>query len=143
MDEAVIKYYRWLLKTDFGNAGSFENASIFVEAVGEKMIHCGNTGNYMQLYLKVVNNWIDDIKYLCSCEPTANVAVEVLCDLMKGKSLDEAAGVSEQAFYQWIGCDGEELKLKVRGLLEMMNEGIARYKAQMLASKKVTDSPQW
>ena len=143
MDEAVIKYYRRLLKTDFENAGSFENASIFVEAIGEKMIHCGNTGNYMQLYLNVINNRIDDIKYLCSCEPTANVAVEVLCDLMKGKSLDEAAGISEQAFYQCIGCEGEELRLKVRGLLEMMNEGIAGYKAQILNSKKVTDSLQW
>ena len=45
MEEAVIKYYRRLLKNDFENAGSFENASIFVEAVGERMIHCGNTGN--------------------------------------------------------------------------------------------------
>ena len=32
MDEAVIKYYRRLLKEDFPHAGSFENASIFVEA---------------------------------------------------------------------------------------------------------------
>ena len=143
MDKAVIQYYRWLLKTDFGNAGSFENASIFVEAVGEKMIHCGNTGNYMQLYLNVVDNKINDIKYLCSCEPTANVAVEVLCNLMKGKSLDEAAALSEQAFYQCIGCDGEELRLKVRGLLEMVNKGIAGYKVQMPDSKKITDSPQW
>jgi NifU-like protein involved in Fe-S cluster formation len=143
VEEAVIKYYRRLLKTDFENSGSFENASIFVEAVGEKMIHCGNTGNYMQLYLNIVDDRIDDIKYLCSCEPTANVAVEVLCDLMKGKNLDEAAAVSEHSFYQCIGCEGEELRLKVKGLLEMMNEGIAGYKAQIVASKQITDSPQW
>ncbi len=143
MEEAVIKYYRQLLKTDFENAGSLENASIFIEAVGEKMIHCGNTGNYMQLYLNVVRNRISEIRYLCSCEPTANVAVEVLCTLAKGKSLEEAAALSEQSFYKKIGCEGDELRLKVRGLLEMMKEGIAGYKAQMQTAKEIAESPQW
>ena len=133
MEEAIIKYYRRLLKVDFEHAGPIENASIFVEAIGERMIHCGNTGNYMQLYLNVVDNRIEDIKYLCSCEPTANVAVEVLCTLVKGKTVEEASATSEQAFYQMIGCEGEELRVKVRGLLEMLNEGITKYKAQPAA----------
>jgi len=136
VEEAVIKYYRWLLKTDFENAGSLENPSIFVEAVGERMIHCGNTGNYMQLYLDVADHKIADIKYRCSCVPTANVAVEILCTLVKGKTLDEAASLSEGAFYQFLGCAGEELKMKVRGLLELLNEGIAGYKARTFAPKK-------
>jgi NifU-like protein involved in Fe-S cluster formation len=130
MEEAVIKYFRELLRKDFPHAGSFENASIFVETVGEKMIDCGNTGNYMQLYIQVVDRRIDDIKYLCSCEPTANVAVEVLCTLVKGKSLDKAAGMTEQIFYQFLGSGGKELQIKVRGLLELLNEGIIRYKKQ-------------
>jgi NifU-like protein involved in Fe-S cluster formation len=130
VEEAIIKYYRRLLKVDFENAGVIENASIFVEAIGEKMIHCGNTGNYMQLYLNVIDNRIDDIKYLCSCEPTANVAVEALCTLVKGKSLEEASATSEHSLYQLIGCDGEELKVKVGGLLELLNEGIVKYKSQ-------------
>jgi NifU-like protein involved in Fe-S cluster formation len=128
VEEAVIKYYRWLLKADFEHAGSLENPSIFVEAIGERMINCGNTGNYMQLFLNVADGRIDDIKYRCSCVPTANVAVEVLCTLVKGKTLDEAAALSEEAFYQFLGCAGEELKTKVRGLLELLNEGIAAYK---------------
>jgi NifU-like protein involved in Fe-S cluster formation len=138
VEEAIIKYYRRLLKVDFENSGSLENATIFVEAIGEKMIHCGNTGNYMQLYLNVVDNRIDDIKYLCSCEPTANVAVEALCTLVKGKSLEEASATSEQSFYQMIGCEGEELKIKVRGLLELLNEGIIRYKLQSPRSIKTS-----
>jgi NifU-like protein involved in Fe-S cluster formation len=129
VEEAIIKYYRRLLKVDFENSGSLENATIFVEAIGEKMIHCGNTGNYMQLYLNVADNRIDDIKYLCSCEPTANVAVEVLCTLAKGKSLEEASAIPERAFYERIGCEGEELKVKVRGLLELLREGISKYKS--------------
>jgi NifU-like protein involved in Fe-S cluster formation len=131
MDQAVIKYYRQLLKTDFVHSGSIENASIFIEAVGEKMIHCGNTGNYMQLHLNVAGERIEDIKYLCSCEPTANVAVEILCELVKGKTLEEAACISEDSFYQFLGSKGEELQIKVRGIIELLNEGIAGYRASL------------
>ena len=127
MDEAVIQYYRRLLKEDFPHAGEIKAASIFVEAIGERMIHCGNTGNYMQLYLRVTDCRIADIKYLCACEPVANVAVEVLCTLVKGKTLDEATGLTEDAFYQFLGCRSDDLRQKVRGLLELLNEGIARY----------------
>ena len=127
MDETVVKYYRRLLKEDFPHAGEIKDPTIFVEAIGERMIHCGNTGNYMQLYLQVADGRIADIKYLCSCEPVANVAVEVLCTLVKGKTLDEAAGLTEEAFYQFLGFEDEELRMKVRGLLELLNEGIARY----------------
>jgi NifU-like protein involved in Fe-S cluster formation len=130
MEEAITKYYRQLLRKDFENAGSIENASISIETVGEQMIHCGNTGSYMRLYLMVNEKWICDIKYQCSCEPTANVAVEILCNLVKGKTLDEAVAVSEQAFYQFLGCQGEELQIKIRGLLELLNEGIASYLKQ-------------
>jgi NifU-like protein involved in Fe-S cluster formation len=127
MDETVVKYYRRLLKEDFPHAGEIKDPTIFVEAIGERMIHCGNTGNYMQLYLRVTDRRIADIKYLCACEPVANVAVEVLCTLVKGKTLDEATGLTEEAFYQFLGCKDEELRMKVRGLLELLNEGIARY----------------
>ena len=74
MDDIIIKRYRGLLKTGFEHAGSFENASIFLDSVGERLVLCGSTGNFMQLYVNVVNNTIDDIKYTCCCDPTANVA---------------------------------------------------------------------
>lgn len=127
MDETVVRYYRRLLKEDFPHAGEIKDPMIFVEAIGEKMIHCGNTGNYMQLYLQVADGRISDIKYLCSCEPVANVAVEVLCTLVKGKTLDEAAGLTDEPFYQFLGSRDEELQKKVRGLRELLDEGIARY----------------
>ena len=97
------------------------------------MIHCGNTGNYMQLYLDIADDRIMDIRYLCSCEPTANVAVEILCSLVRGKTLDEAAAVSEQAFYEYLGCREEEYQVKTRGLLEMLQEGIDGYKKRQSA----------
>ena len=84
MDEAVIKYYRKLLKTGFENAGSFDNPSVFLESVGDGRV-CGHAGDYMHIFINVINGRIDGIKYLCNCDPTANVAVEVLCTLAKGK----------------------------------------------------------
>jgi NifU-like protein involved in Fe-S cluster formation len=125
MDEAVIQYYRRLLKEEFPNSGEMDNPSAFVEAVGEKMINCGNTGNYMQIYFQVADHCIVDIKYLCQCEPVANVAVEVMCNLIKGKTLDEAAGITEELFYQFLGTRDEELRKKVRGLLALLIEGIS------------------
>ena len=131
MDEAVVNYYRRLLKARFEHAGSLENASIFLDASGEKVLLCGNAGDFMELYINVVDDVIDDIKYLCFCDPTANVAVEILCTLVKGKTLDEAGILTEQAFQEFIGCAGEEFGKKVKGLLKLFNTGITRYRAQI------------
>jgi len=127
MDPGVVVLYRKLIKENFPNSGELENASIFVEAIGQHMIHCGETGNYMQLYLQLDGRRIKDIKYLCSCEPVANVAVEILCDLARGMTLEEAAGLTEEPFYQAIGSCDEEIRKKVRGLLALLHEAIAPY----------------
>lgn len=121
-----MKHYRRLLKEYFPNAGELDRPSIFVEAIGEEMINCG-PGNYMELYLQVADGRITDVKYLCVCEPAANVAVEVFCTLVKGKTLDEAAGLTEEPFYQVVGSRDQELGTKVRGLLKLLNEGIISY----------------
>ena len=128
MDEAVIKYYRKLLKTGFENAGKIENASFFLDSAGEKVMICGAAGDYMQLYVNISDNTIADIKYMCVCEPTANVAVEVLCVLMKGKTLEEAAAIKKETFFSYIGSDGADLQQKVNGLLALLNKGIVRYR---------------
>jgi NifU-like protein involved in Fe-S cluster formation len=129
MDEAVIRFYRRMLVENFPNAGEINHPSIFLEAVGQKMIDCGNTGNYMQIYLQVVDEKITELRYLCSCEPVANVAVEVLCTLMQGKALNELASIREETFYHFIGSHNEELCKKVQGLLELLDAGIKRYLA--------------
>ncbi|MCL2669449.1 MAG: hypothetical protein FWE89_02075 [Syntrophaceae bacterium] len=128
MDNAVIQYYRRLLKEDFPYAGEIEQPTVFVEAIGEKLIHCGNTGNYMQLYLHVADDRVVAIRYLCSCEPAANVAVEILCGMTQGKSLSEATALTEEPFYQLVGSRVEEFAKKVRGILSLLNEGIAHYR---------------
>ncbi len=135
MDEAVIKVYRRLLRTGFEHSGSLENPTLFLDSVSEKIVHCGQIGNYMQLYVNVVNNIIDDIKYICSCDPPANVAVEILCALVKGKTLEEAAAVREEDFTRFLGSESEELRKRAEGLLELLTKGISRYKAQTVNSR--------
>ena len=131
MDEAIIKYYRGLLGTQFEHAGSLENPSIFIDTVGKNVSLCGNSGDFMQIYIKVDNNVIEDIKYTCACNPTTNVAVEILCALVKGKPLYEASIMKEQEFYSYLGTESEEFVKSVRGLLELVRNGIHNYERKV------------
>jgi hypothetical protein len=129
MDEAVVKYYRKLLRSDFEHCGSLENPTIFLDSVGEKIQICSQSGNnYIHLYVNIRRNTIENIKYLCTCDPTANVAVEMLCILAKGLDLELVAKITEEDFYRVLGCSSEELGKKARGLLELLRAGIKRYK---------------
>jgi len=83
----------------------------------------------MNLYINVIDNIISDIKYRCICDPTTNVAVEILCTLVKGKPLDEVADVTQQAFSEFIGSEDKDLEERGRELLELLKGGIQQYKA--------------
>jgi NifU-like protein involved in Fe-S cluster formation len=132
VDEVVIKYYRKLLKTGFEHAGSLENPSIFLDSVGEKIRICAmSVNNYMHLYINIRSGVIEDIKYLCTCDPTANVVAELLCILVKGKTLAEAETITEDSFSQALGSKGEEFLKKARGIIELLNRGLTRYKAKV------------
>ena len=129
MDEGVIKYYRKLLRTGFEHAGSFDNPSVFLDSAGEGRV-CG-AHEYMHIFINVSNGRIDEIKYLCTCDPTANVAVEILCTLLKGKKLEETEAITEDSFFQAVGSRSEDLREKAKGLLELLNRGLTRYQTRM------------
>jgi NifU-like protein involved in Fe-S cluster formation len=126
VDEVVLKYYRRLLKTGFENAGKFDTPSIFLESVGDGRV-CGHAGDYMHIFINIIDRRIDDMKYLCTCDPTANVAVEILCILMKGKRLDEVQGITEDTLLQTLGTTGQDFRNKAKGLLELLNRGLTQY----------------
>ena len=129
MDEPVIRYYRRLLKSGFESIGSLDCPSIYLDSIGEKVRICGGIGNnYLHLYIAVVADEIVDIKYKCMCDPTANVAVEILCKLLPGKTLEQAKGLSEESFLEVLGGPSPELSKRARGLLELLARGIARYR---------------
>jgi NifU-like protein involved in Fe-S cluster formation len=126
VDEAVISYYRKLLKTGFENAGKIEKPSIFLETVGQGSV-CGHAGDYMHIFININGNRIDDIKYMCACDPTVNVAAELLCILVKGKRLDEVQAITEDSLSQALGTRAEDFRNKARSLLEFMSNGLAQY----------------
>ena len=126
MDPAVIKYYRKLLRTGFEHAGSFENPSIFLESHGEGGV-CGRAADYMHIFINISNGRISAIKYLCACDPTANVAVEVLCTLTQNKALSDVRATTENSLLQAVGTESEEMRKKARALLELLNNGLTRY----------------
>jgi NifU-like protein involved in Fe-S cluster formation len=131
VDELVVKYYRRLCRTGFEHTGELENPAIFLDTVGEKIRICSHVSHaYMHIYIDVRDGVIDDIKYLCTCDPTANVVVEILCSLIKGKTMRQAEALTEESFTGALGGGGEEFRKKARGIIELLHRGLARYKSR-------------
>jgi NifU-like protein involved in Fe-S cluster formation len=130
MDEVVVKFYRQLCREGFKHTGELENPAIFIDTVGEKIRICSHVSHaYMHIYINVRDGVIEEIKYLCTCDPASNVAVEILCSLIGGKTIPEAEALTEADFTQALETDGEEYLKKARGLIELLHRGIARYKS--------------
>jgi NifU-like protein involved in Fe-S cluster formation len=133
MDQVVVQYYRKMLRSGFEHAGSLENPSVYVDSIGERIHICGlSIHYYMNLYINIGDDRIGEIKYLCTCEPTTNVAAEVLCNLVEGKTLAEAAKVTEKSFSRALGSKDKGFLKKARDILELMNRGLARYQAEVV-----------
>ncbi|KAF1085248.1 hypothetical protein SPSYN_01384 [Sporotomaculum syntrophicum] len=130
MHEAIRTYYQKLLKTGFEYTGEIKNASIFLKTFGAVSPVCGSPDDFLFLYIQVDNNRISDIKYQCITDPTTNVAIEVLCSLVKGKTLEEASLLKADAFNQFLGCEDELMQEKAEFLLEFLKEEVLRYKTQ-------------
>ena len=131
MDQAVIKYYRKLLKAGFEHAGSVDNAAILLDAVGEKMRICDHVGeDSLRLYISVEDGRIAGTRYLCTCDPTTNVAVEILCGLVEGKTLEGVESLTPDSFASVLQSDSDELTKKAKGLIELLRIGINRYRTE-------------
>jgi len=129
MDELVVKFYRHLCRKGFAHAGELENPSIFLDTVGERIRICSHVSHaYIHIYINIRDGIIDEIKYLCNCDPTANVVVEVLCDLVKGRTVAEAEKLTAASFTRALGGGGEEYRKKARGIIELLRRGLARYR---------------
>lgn len=137
MDEIVAERYRQLMQTGFEHAGSIDNPTLFIDTKAEGISICGQAGrDYMNIYIKLSDGVISEIKYLCSCDPTANVVVEVLCNLAKGKTLKEAKALTREDFFKAIGSDGGGVRRKVWGIVDLLNVVINRYEARASEPEK-------
>ncbi len=137
MDEVVAERYRQLLQKGFEHAGSLDNPTMFIDTKAEGISICGQANrDYMNIYIKLDGGVITEIKYLCSCDPTANVVVETLCSLVKGKTLKEAKALTKEDFFQAIGSDGGGVRRKVWGIIELLNTVINRYETRTREAEK-------
>ena len=133
MDEAVIKYYRRMLRGTFAHTGSLPNPSIFLDSIGEHIRICGQiTSNYLHLYINIADSRVErsNICVLCARIPLANVAIDILCVLMTGKDLDVLEALTEECFLPVLGGGSTELCKRAKGLLELLHRGIMRYRAE-------------
>ena len=130
MHEAVRTYYHKIKKAGFEHVGNIEDAAISLKAFGELSPVCGNTDDFLYLYLQVKGGVVTDIKYQCITDPTTNVAIEVLCELTKGVTLQDALIMQDDAFMQFLGCEDKLMRRKAGALLEMLRGGILSYQAK-------------
>lgn len=82
----VMKHF---LKPKF--AGIIKDA----DAVGR--LENDNCGDIMEVYLKIKDNKIKDIKFQTLGCPAAIAASDVLCEIAKGKTLEQAEKITEKA----------------------------------------------
>lgn len=137
MDEALVKRYRELLKGGFKYSGKLENPSIFLDSTGERLRICAHAvHNYIYLYIDIKDNVIEDIKYLCQCTPATNVAVEILCGLVKGKTLEEAKSLKEDDFARELDSREEDYMEKARGAIELFNRAMSYYRDGVKTAKE-------
>ncbi len=135
MDEKVIQYYRKITREGYKYAGSFENPSIFLDSVGEKIPVCSKVFTaYVHIYINISNGIIEDIKYLHTGPPTMNVVAEILCSLVKGRTIEEAETLTEESFSVALGTNGEDFMKAAHGIIELLHRGLDRYKAGILSA---------
>jgi NifU-like protein involved in Fe-S cluster formation len=120
------------METGFEHARSMDDPSMFIDTKAEGVSICGQgSSDYMNIYIKVRGGVIEEISYLCSCDPTANVIVETLCTLVKGKTLESAKALTKEDFYQAIGSEGGAVRRKVWGMVELLRRVIVRFEARV------------
>jgi NifU-like protein involved in Fe-S cluster formation len=133
VNAVVAELYRKLMQDGFKNAGSIENPTVFIDSKAEGVSICGQgRSDFMNIYIKATDGVITDIKYLCSCDPTANVVVEVLCDLARGATFQQAKMLTKEQFFAAIGTSAGPVSQKVWRAIALITQVINRYEAALL-----------
>ena len=96
----------------------------------------------MNLYMTIYDNVIMDVRYLCSCDPVANVAVEAMCGLAQGKTLGAAKVMGKEDLYRVIGSSSGVIPRKVWGVLELLNQVIKRYESGNTSTEEF-EAAEW
>lgn len=130
MDQKVVQYYRLITREGYKHYGTLESPSLFLDSVGEKIPLCSRaTDSYVHVYITIVDDILEEVKYQCTCRPTANVVTEIFCSLIKGKTIKDAEALTEHAFSEALGTKDEEFMKGAHSIIELLHRGLNRFKS--------------
>jgi len=130
MDEKVIQFYRKITREGYQYSGSIDNPSIFLDSSGEKIPLCSKAvDSYVNIYIKIIDDIIVEVKYRHVGRPMSNVVAEIFCALLCGKTVQEAVDLTAQDFSDYLGTDDEEYKEASNSMIKLLHIGLDRYQA--------------
>ena len=81
----------------------------------------------MHIFIQMEGQQVKAIKYLCTCDPTANVIFEILCHLTEGKTIQEIKKIKVEDFSAICGSRQQDFVKRVGNALELLTRGFKRY----------------
>ena len=105
------------------NAGGLQGAN------GVAKVTDATFGDIVRIYLKIDDNTkiIENAKFKAMGGVTTIVVANVLCDLIKGKSIDEINTITSEDILQVISQLSEQKMCLVSTLLEALSSAVADY----------------
>ena len=128
MDNKVIQFYRKITREGYQHSGTIENPSIFLDSSGEKIPLCSKSvDSYVNIYIKIKDDFIEEVKYRHVGRPMSNVVAEIFCALLSGRTVAEAADLSGQDFSDHLGTDDEEYIEASNSMIKLLHIGLDRF----------------
>ncbi len=80
------------------------------DANGVGTIGDPDCGDFLRIYLKVADGTIHDVRFLCQGCPAAIASGSAACELARGRTIEEAVGITDAAISEFLGgMPGEKL----------------------------------
>jgi nitrogen fixation NifU-like protein len=118
------------------NNGQPKNGGMIKNADGVGQVGNARCGDIMKIYLSIKNGKITDAKFKTFGCVSAIASTDMACDMIKGKTLDEALQLSNQDVVNALG-GLPEIKIHCSVLAkEAIEEAIANYRKKQAQAKK-------
>ena len=128
MDEKVIQFYRKITREGYQYSGTIDNPSIFLDSSGEKIPLCSKSvDSYVNIYIKIEDDIVDDVKYRHVGRPMSNVVAEIFCAILNGRTVEDAFNLTAQDFSDYLGTDDEEYIEAANSMIKLLHIGLDRF----------------
>lgn len=118
--DLIVERFQSLFQSS-SNLGVIQNPDAQAESTA-----CRGKRDHLFLYLRIEGSKIVDIRYECAqCDPTMYVTGDILCDLVRGLSIDDAMRVTEKDFEEELGEESQELLDHASSALMVLSAAIS------------------